>query len=354
MSADADSIAGAFETLLLGEQAAARRDEAQHGWSPALWQIMAQNGFATIALPEEQGGAGASLGDLGAVVERAGYHAAPVPLARANVAALGAGLLGSSDAAAAKVIAVDLRRQTGPVAALKGAPFLDRSMCGLPWAAHCDELLALRLGEAGTGWIARVPKSACRIEVGSNIAGEPRADWVPLKPVPMQAVPVAAVQQLCDLLIVTRASAIAGSARRVLDLSLAYAIDRHQFGRAIYAFQAVQHELAELATAVQQLQALLHEAYTRTDGSDQGHLWALAAKICAGLAAARAIRTGHQLHGAMGITMEYDLQRYTRRLMAWRDEDGPDTEAARELGTLLRSATPDRVWQVGTACLHDR
>jgi len=352
MSTDTDSIAGAFEALLRGEEAAARSEEAQHGWSPALWQIIVQSGFAAVALAEEQGGAGASLGDLGAVVERAGYHAAPVPLARANVGALGAGLLGSGAAAEATAIAVDLRHHLQRPAALKGAPLLDQPLRKLPWAAHCNELLALLPGHDGAAWIARIPKSAWCIVAGSNIAGEPRADWVPLQPLAMQAASPAVVQQLCDLLVVTRASAIAGSARRVLDLSFSYANDRHQFGRAIYAFQAVQHELAELATSVQQLQALLDEAYARTDGSDNGHLWALAVKTCAGLAAARAIRTGHQLHGAIGITMEYELQRHTRRLMAWRDEDGPETEAARELGTLLRSAPADRVWQVSTARLH--
>ncbi|MGE0801389.1 MAG: acyl-CoA dehydrogenase family protein [Lautropia sp.] len=352
MSTDVESIAGAFEALVRREDAAARREEAREGWSPALWRTAAQSGFAAIAVADGQGGSGASLADLGAVVERAAYRATAVPLARANVGALGVARLSGRIDPTRTVIAVDLSRRLPASATSAEAPCLDRALRRLSWAEQSDELLALLPGEAGTGWVARIPKSALQLEPSCNIAGEPCADAVLRHPQRMQAAPGGTVRQLCDLLAVTRASAIAGAVRRVLELSFEYANDRQQFGRAIYGFQTVQHELAELATSVEQLCALLREAYQRVDGGEDGHLWALAAATCAGSAASRAIRSGHQLHGAIGITMEYELQRYTRRLMAWRDEDGSETRAARELGTRLRSAAVDRVWQVSTAFVH--
>lgn len=347
MSIDIDSIADAFSSLLRGEESIARLEEAELGWSPALWHTIVANGFAAIAAPEAQGGAGAELAALGAVVERAGYHAAPAPLAQANIGALGAALLDGSVPQRTTAIAVELPRRA--ISSGDTEPLLDRPLRNMPWSSCADEVLILLQDGADTAFFARIARAACDVTEDRNIAGEPRGQWTPRQPIRMRAAPVRVARQLCDLLVVTRASAMAGAARRVLDLSLRYANDRHQFGRAIFAFQAVQHELAELAASVEQLDALLHEAYERTDGGEDGHLWALAVQTCAGLAAARAIRSGHQVHGAIGITMEYELQRHTRRLMAWRDERGSETLAARELGSRLRAAEPGLVWGVSTA-----
>jgi acyl-CoA dehydrogenase len=247
------------------------------------------------------------------------------------------------------VVAMDLRRH--PAASVRPGepPLIVLPLRQLSWAAHADEVVALLVQDDDAAWFARIKRTDCEVKATSNIAGEPVAEWTPRDPEQLRRAAPREVRKLCDLLAVARSSAIAGAARRILDLTFAYTNERRQFGRAIFAFQAVQHELAELATSVQQLQALLHEAYARTDGSEDGHLWALAVATCAGLAAARAIRTGHQLHGAIGVTMEYELQRHTRRLMAWRDEGGPETVAARELGLRLRAAHPERVWHIATA-----
>ncbi|MCC7288029.1 MAG: acyl-CoA/acyl-ACP dehydrogenase [Burkholderiaceae bacterium] len=351
MSTELVSIADAFDALLQGELAAARHEEAGQGWSPALWAAAVQAGFGAIAVDEALGGAGASPAALGAVLERAGYHAAPAPVGRANIGALGCALLDAQGVAVGQhVVAIDLRRHVGlPGDPSAWMPLIAQPLRSLPWAAQCDELLALLPAERGEAWATRVPRAACRIEPATNIAGEPRADWLPTAPIAMRAAPRATVRRLCDLLALARASAIAGAVLRVLDLSFAYANDRQQFGRPIFAFQAVQHELAELASTAEQLRAMLSDAYERADGSDEGHLWSLAVETCAALAAARAIRTGHQLHGAVGITMEYELQRYTRRLMAWRDEGGSEARTGYELGRLLRGAPADEVWRVSTA-----
>ncbi|MFT3820807.1 MAG: acyl-CoA dehydrogenase family protein [Rubrivivax sp.] len=348
MGNELESIAGAFDALLRREQTIARREEADLGWSPALWRAVTASGFDAVAVDEARGGAGAGQSALGPVAERAGYHAAPIPVLRANVGALACALLGV-DAPDWLVLAADLRHHANLPASAASLPVIAHPLRRLPWATPCDELFMLLPADAGEAGIARIPGAACEVQPGTDVAGEPCADWTPLAPIEMYAAPRATVRRLCDLLAVARGSAIVGAARRVLDLSFAHVRDRRQFGRPIVAFQAVQHELAELANVIEQLQAMLDEAYERADGSDDGHLWSLAVETCAGLAAARAVRTGHQLHGAIGITTVYALQRYTRRLMAWRDEGGSEVRAALELGRSLRGSSPARVWQVSTA-----
>jgi alkylation response protein AidB-like acyl-CoA dehydrogenase len=71
------------------------------------------------------------------------------------------------------------------------------------------------------------------------------------------------------------------------------------------------------------------------------------ARTLAGDAAMVASRTAHQVHGAIGVTMEYPLQRYTRRLWEWAVADGGSDRWARALGEWA-VAEPLGAWQLIT------
>lgn len=109
---------------------------------------------------------------------------------------------------------------------------------------------------------------------------------------------------------------IAGTARAALELTVRYLRDRSQFGRKIAQFQAVQHRLATLHVLVDAARWTMREAAWH---GAPGHL-ATSAAINASEAGASAFYETHQLTGAMGFTLEYDLHLWTMRLQTLRHE----------------------------------
>jgi alkylation response protein AidB-like acyl-CoA dehydrogenase len=104
---------------------------------------------------------------------------------------------------------------------------------------------------------------------------------------------------------------LVGSMRAALELTVAHVSDRHQFGKPIGSFQAVQHGLAECAVAVEGARWLAFEA--AWSGAPSAAATALTAALPA---AARVRRDAHQYSGALGFTTEYDLHLSTMRLAA--------------------------------------
>jgi len=122
-----------------------------------------------------------------------------------------------------------------------------------------------------------------------------------------------------------------------------YASERVQFGRPIGRFQAVQQNLAVLAGQAAAATAAAEAAIEATAQGFASHAIA-AAKIRAGEAASLGAAIAHQVHGAIGFTQEYPLNRLTRRLWSWRDEFGNETHWARVLGGAVAAAGAERLW----------
>lgn len=131
------------------------------------------------------------------------------------------------------------------------------------------------------------------------------------------------------------AAAISGAADRVLAMSVDYANQRVQFGKPIGRQQAVQQQLATMAEQVVAVRLAVDLAGAR--GWPTPERAALATRVAAENAATIA-NTAHAVHGAIGISEEYDLQLYTSRLHAWRLEMGGETLAARSLGRAVLKA----------------
>lgn len=133
-------------------------------------------------------------------------------------------------------------------------------------------------------------------------------DWTPVETNPTQAL---------DRWRVGVAAEIAGSLKGGLDAVLAHVRDRHQFGRPLGSFQGVQHRLATDAVNVESARLLaLKAAYT---GATQDATVALAH------AQRIATRIGYDLHqfmGAMGLTLEHPLHRWTYRVRLLRSALG--------------------------------
>ena len=116
------------------------------------------------------------------------------------------------------------------------------------------------------------------------------------------------------------AAEMTGTARRIFDMSLAYAKERNQFDRPIGSFQAIQHKLADMSLALQRATAAVQYAAMTCDAESGDRTLAChSAKAAAGEAARRILKDGAQIHGGIGYTWEHDLHLYLRR--ATTDED---------------------------------
>jgi alkylation response protein AidB-like acyl-CoA dehydrogenase len=105
-----------------------------------------------------------------------------------------------------------------------------------------------------------------------------------------------------------------GGAQRVLELSVAYARTREQFGRPIGSFQAIQHRLADMLVAVEGARsATWYAAWAIDEGEPEAHTAACMAKAYSSDAYAKIAGDGIQIHGGLGFTWEQDLHLYYRR-----------------------------------------
>lgn len=107
-----------------------------------------------------------------------------------------------------------------------------------------------------------------------------------------------------------------GTMDAAFDLTVDYVKGRHQFGRPIGSFQAVQHRLAEAAVSVEGSRWLCYEAAWHDALVEQ----AAGAAAFATATAKELTRELHQLTGAVGFTTEYDLHVWSMRLQALRSE----------------------------------
>lgn len=123
-----------------------------------------------------------------------------------------------------------------------------------------------------------------------------------------------AIDAVVPRLALATASDSLGIATRVLETTTEYAVQRHQFGRAIGSFQAVKHQAADMLVRTEMARALLDEA---ADAVDDGHPDAPAlasmAKAYSCETASWVAGRGIQLHGGIGYTWEHDMHIYLKR-----------------------------------------
>ncbi|WP_433205637.1 acyl-CoA dehydrogenase family protein [Dactylosporangium sp. CS-047395] len=205
-----------------------------------------------------------------------------------------------------------VRLPDGPVAAV-----LDPA--AVPWARAATHLILAD----GT----LLPAGAYRVTPRTNLAGEPRDE------VDVAAAPVPDELELRGALL--RSVQIAAALRTVLDLTLRYARERVQFGRPIGKLDAVRQQVALLAGEVEATAAGVEAATAALAGSGDALIPVAAAKVQAGIAATAGARIAHQVHGAIGVTREHPLHRYTTRLWSWRDEFGGEEYWAARLAAAV-------------------
>lgn len=264
----------------------------------ALWSGIAESGFLDALVPEERGGAGLSFADVGALWQALGRHAVPLPVGETMIAR-----------------ALLPHAPDGPIAlavASAGGEVV------VPCGRVADHVLLEKDGQ-----LHLVSAEGAPTEVFGSTA-------LRLNPVPGEVVARAPEGGLRAAAATLRAALIAGAADRLTSMTAAYANERIQFGKPIGKQQALQQQMAVMA---EDMVACRIAAQLGCAGGLPPSLVAAAtAKSVTSSAAARLAATAHAVHGAIGISEEYDLQLYTRRLHEWRLADGSETYWNRLLG----------------------
>lgn len=217
----------------------------------------------------------------------------------------------------------------------------------IPWARHASRVLVLcRVG--GELRVAELQPALLELRKEANMAGEPR-DVVQAEAVRVPAAQLHAVDHRVDAAMLERLGAlcrtasILGALARTNELALQYAQDRKQFGKPISQFQMIQSYLAEMAAEVAAVSVAFDLAAA---GANSGSGWGdvAVAKVRAGHAVRVVTRLAHQIHGAIGMTHEYPLHVWTRRLWAWREEFGAEAYWSAELGRFLLASGEHQFW----------
>jgi acyl-CoA dehydrogenase len=317
-------------------------------WKAPLWQALSEAGLPLSWVAEEFGGAGASLAEGFGVLGAAGRFAVAVPLAETMLA--GWLLAQAKIASPAGEMTVAPASPKDRITVNADGSLSGRAR-GVPFAKAARHIAVLAAGSNGPS-IALVDAAAVRIEAGLNLAGD-NSDTVTfdkVHPVAIKPTPKGFDQKALMLMGgVVRSLQIAGALESMLDISVRYSNERIAFEKKISKFQAVQHNLARLAgESAAALAAATSAADTIASATslsdDAVFLEAVAAKIRCAEAAEKGGGIAHQVHGAIGFTIEHILHRYSLRALSWRDDFGSESYWAVELGKFVSARGADELW----------
>jgi acyl-CoA dehydrogenase len=316
-------------------------------WKLPLWHALTEAGLPLSWVPEDCNGSGASLAEGFSVLSSAGRFAVSVPLAETMLAGWLLAQAGIAAPAGEMTIAPASPKDR---IALNTDGTLSGRARGVPFAREARHIAVLATGADGLA-IALVDAATCRLEAGRNLAddGSDTVNLANVKPLALKPAPKGFDQTALMLMGgVARSLQIAGALETMLDISVRYSNERVAFEKKISKFQAVQHNLAKLAgeaaAALAAASSAADAISNATAFDDAVFLEAASAKIRCAEAAEKGAAIAHQVHGAIGFTLEHILHRYTLRALAWRDDFGHDSHWAVELGKLVAARGADELW----------
>ena len=277
------------------EQAPAR---AQLADDPSVWKRLATElGLTGLAVPEAQGGSGASFADLAVVLEEAGRTLLRAPLLDTSVAAVVLADVGADDLL------------TGLLDGSGSAAFITDLASPVANAATSTLLLV-----ATDGALHAVETSAARVT--------PLEAMDPTRPLARVELDDTLGRLLgpcgnaVDLLHVALAAECVGAARAVLERTVDYLKVREQFGRPLGSFQALRHRVADLTVELEAATSTVwYAARASAEHSPELPVVAPLAKATATDAFTHIAGEAIQLHGGIGFTWEHDAHLYFKR--AW-------------------------------------
>ena len=277
--------------------------EDETGRSPERWRKLGEMGVLGLTVPEEFGGQGMDEIDMVLVLEEAGRVVLPEPLL--EHAAVGAPLLARAGtdeqratwlpkvAAGEATVSIGLANQ--PYVQDAGADVVILERDGELHAATQDRLTLQPMPSFDRA--RRLYKVTAELDDATRMGpADGHAAWA------------------FDHAAAATAAELVGVAQGMLDMSIAYAKEREQFGRKIGSFQAIQHKLAETFLLVETAKAAVYyAAYALAKDLPDAAIHVSVAKAAAGDAERRANYESLQVHAGIGFTWEHDLHLWLKR-----------------------------------------
>lgn len=335
------------------------------GFSQENWRDLAQLGLTALAFPEHLGGMNGTPVDTMIVMEEIGYHLAVEPYLETTIAA--AAVLGwAEDSAHARILADriisgeailslalyeqgmrdNFRAPRTSVRAVGGsfrlngikrlvsypsADFFLVSASTNPEDGSCgSELLVIPAGVAGLSqnrYVSIDGTSCCDLHL----------DDVEL-PGPARIVGARRGAEALEQLIATLAFACSAEAvgilRRMFETTRDYLKSRVQFGAPLSKKQVVRHRLAEMYMHSELARSAVVGAAVRDVGSADWRRSIAAAKVMVNTAADHIGKQAVQLHGGMGVSDEYEISHYYKRLLVLKALFGDARSHSRFLGRM--------------------
>lgn len=316
--------------------------DTETGYDPAVWQLLSEMGIVGLLIDEQFGGFGAGPVEIEGVMEEVGAALLCSPLLASAV--LSASVLGACgdtpaqnrllpDMAKGKTIAAIALTGTGGTWTPEGVDvraeqegtdwLLDGTSSFVIHGQNADVLLVVAQTEQGHAvfevdpsvkgvTMAPLPTfdhtlRLAQMEFASakgQLIGDPAEGW-------------SAVEQALNITRVALAGEQAGGTRKVLEMTVEYAKNRIQFGRAIGSFQAIKHMAADLLLDSESAtSAARHAAQSLDAGAPNcDESISLAAFTCAD-AFTKTTADSIQMHGGIGFTWEHPAHLYLRRARA--------------------------------------
>jgi alkylation response protein AidB-like acyl-CoA dehydrogenase len=331
-------------------------EEDERGYSQAVWNKCAEQGWMGLIVPEAYGGVGMTFLDLVVLAEEFGRALTPGPFLPNCVATIALLEAASEDQKQRYLPSIASGSQVWTLAFTEPSARYDAS--GIELTARrdgeayvlngtklfvrdshvADQLVVVaRTGGAGEDGISLFAMDAkapgvihkplgtissdklteikfqdARVPAG-DLLGEEGAAWPVFK-------------RIANKATVLESAYLVGLSQMAFDITLDYTKERTQFGRPVATFQALQHMAADMATEVDGSRYITYQAaWSVSEDEPEQDEDVHVAKAWVNEASRRVVARAQQMHGGIGFTKDYKIQLYFRRQkaaeLAWGDAD---------------------------------
>lgn len=324
---------------------------SQHPDVVRLWTDSLEMDWTSVGVAERLGGAGGGLLDLAEIAAGMGRHAISLPIWET---ALSAWLISSAGLSpelvargAVAIEMVDHQRSIGD----DGSQVVSFTLADVRVPDQAE--VVVLVGDSGsTVHVDVVPTSEIAADPELDLSEEPRyalaVDGLRIDRASSARITRETLDEFHTRAMILRAATLVGAVERVCELTREHVQTREQFGRPLVALQSVAHCLADMVAERDLLQAAFRESLDRPEPGVAASVLVVAADASWQVAA-----RAHQLHGAIGITHEHVLHRFTTRLWEWSHDIRSSRRVAEWLGGIVASSPSDAgLWDLTTPGLE--
>jgi alkylation response protein AidB-like acyl-CoA dehydrogenase len=344
------------------EQLVRAMEDDEKGYSPELWQKMAQQGWMGLIIPEKYNGTGMNVCELVVLLEEFGRALVPGPflstVVLGGVPIMEAGTeeqkqqflpkIASGEIIMTLALTEPSAKWTADGVQLEakkdGNDYVLNGTKLFVQDAHVTDYMIVSARTGGSGedgitlFIVDSKSPGIKFEVLKTIAADKQCE-VTFDNVKVPASNMLGqegkgwpiIEKTKKVATVAACAYLVGLSQMDFDVTLNYAKERVQFGRPIGSFQAIQHKLADAVIDVDGSRFITYKAaWSLQEGEPDADLMISMAKAWTSDASRRVVAHGQQIHGGIGFTKEYKIQLYFRR-QKWMELMWGDADYHREL-----------------------